>query len=216
MIFRNPVVHTIILINILVFLVWTFQLGISPEFMSENFLVSWDALLDGRYWTLLTSVFSHNLFLHLFINMYVLLSFGSLLEQGLGSWSFLKFYLAAGIVSSLSHCLVSAYIVGDPGLLALGASGAIAGLILVFSLTFPREKILLLGIIPLPSIYGAFAFIALDLWGLFAQAQGGGLPIGHGAHLGGAFTGIIYYLFVIRPRLVRRRLISTPTPPSED
>lgn len=69
---------------------------------------------------------------------------------------------------------------------------------------FPREKILLFGIIPLPAIVGALAFIGLDIWGVVAQAGGGGLPIGHGAHLGGAITGIIYYLLYLRPRLKRR------------
>jgi rhomboid-like protein len=161
--------------------------------------------MEGRWWTLLTSVFSHNMTLHIFINMFVLNSFGTLLEQVLGRRSFLTFYLTAGIVSSLAHAAVSAFIVGNPEIPALGASGAIAGLILVFSLVFPREKILLFGLIPLPAIWGALAFIALDLWGLSAQAHGGGLPIGHGAHLGGAFAGIVYYFFFIRPRMQRRR-----------
>lgn len=172
--------------------------------MAENFLVSWDALAEGRYWTLLTSVFSHNWFWHIFINMFVLNSFGSLLEEVLGRRRFLSFYLAAGVVSSLCHSLLSAFVLHQPEQAALGASGAIAGLVLVFSLIFPREKILLMGIIPLPAIWGALAFVALDLWGLSAQAQGGGLPIGHGAHLGGALTGVIYYIFFLRRRMRRR------------
>ncbi len=116
---------------------------------------------------------------------------------------FLVFYLMAGVVSSLSHCLVSAFLVDKPDMLAVGASGSISGLVLLFSLLYPREKILLFGLIPLPAFFGALAFIGLDVWGVFAQAQGGGLPIGHGAHLGGAFTGIIYYLLVLRPRIKR-------------
>ncbi|MCB0356276.1 MAG: hypothetical protein KDD40_04675, partial [Bdellovibrionales bacterium] len=52
-------------------------------------------------------------------------------------------------------------------------------------------------ILPVPAIFGALAFVGLDLWGLYTQTQGGGLPIGHGAHLGGAFTGICYY-FILR------------------
>jgi membrane associated rhomboid family serine protease len=50
---------------------------------------------------------------------------------------------------------------------------------------------------------GALAFIGLDVWGLIAQAEGGGLPIGHGAHLGGAFTGILYYFLFLRGRIPR-------------
>jgi membrane associated rhomboid family serine protease len=173
--------------------------------MVNNFLTSWAGLMQGRYWTLLTSVFSHNMFLHILINMLVLNSFGSLLEQVLGRWRFLTFYLGAGVVSSLSHCLLSNFVLHQPEQAALGASGAIAGLVLVFSLVFPREKILLFGIIPLPAIWGALAFVGLDLWGLSAQAHGGGLPIGHGAHLGGAFAGAVYYFLYLRPRLRRSR-----------
>lgn len=200
---RRPiVVQLIILINVGVFLLWG-ALG-NSQFMLDNFLVSWTGLTEGRYWTLLTSEFSHNFFLHIFINMFVLNSFGSLLEQVLGRMRFLTFYLVAAVVASLSHSLCSAFLLHEPNMPALGASGAIAGLVLVFSLVFPREKILIFGLIPVPALWGAIAFIGLDVWGLVAQAQGGGLPIGHGAHLGGAFTGIVYYWFFLRKRIRRQ------------
>lgn len=173
--------------------------------MEENFLVSWDALIEGRWWVCVTSVFSHYLLLHLLINMLVLSSFGRVLEPFLGHMRFLVFYLAAGVFGSLMHAFVSAYLLDDPGLAALGASGAACGVVLLFSLLFPREKILLFGFIPVPALVGALAFVALDIWGLSAQAKGGGLPIGHGAHLGGAFVGIAYYFGSIRPRLRRLR-----------
>ena len=48
---------------------------------------------------------------------------------------------------------------------------------------------------------GAILFVGLDVWGVIAQAGGGGLPIGHGAHLGGALAGLIYY-FVLRAQMV--------------
>jgi rhomboid-like protein len=201
--FRALVVPTIIILNIGVFLMWQ-QAGESHlAFMADNFLVSWSGLQEGRYWTLLTSVFSHNMFLHIFINMFVLNSFGTLLENVLGRLRFALFYLGAGIVSSLCHCLLSQYYLHQPDQAALGASGAIVGLVMVFSLLFPKEKILLFGFIPLPAIWGALAFVGLDLWGISAQAHGGGLPIGHGAHLGGAFAGLIYYFFFLRRRVRR-------------
>jgi rhomboid-like protein len=104
---RSFLVSAIILINIGVFIMWQ-RLGEGPSsYMVDNFLVSWTGLQQGRYWTLLTSVFSHESLFHIFINMFVLNSFGSLLEQVLGHWRFLAFYLVAGIVSSLSHAMVS-------------------------------------------------------------------------------------------------------------
>ncbi|HAG91020.1 MAG TPA: hypothetical protein DCL41_04070 [Bdellovibrionales bacterium] len=188
-------------INLVVFLLWH---SYSPEFMSENFAVSWTRLEEGRYWTLLTSVFSHNYLFHFLINMIVLWSFGRLLEMILGMRLFFSFYMTAGIVGSLSHAVLGNFYIHQPDQLAVGASGAIAGLILLFSLMFPKEKILVFGILPVPALFGALAFIGFDLWGLIEQSRGGGLPIGHGAHLGGALTGILFY-FYLRRRARRLR-----------
>jgi membrane associated rhomboid family serine protease len=190
----------IIFLNIFVFILWMFSSGDESSFMARNFLVSWQGLGEGRIWTLLTSVYSHNSFLHIFLNMYVLKSFGPIVERVLGYRSFMRFYWGAGIVSSFTHAAVSAYFLNQPGLPALGASGSIAGLIVLFCLLFPKEKILILGLIPIPAMFGALLVIGLDIWGLSAQVGGHGLPIGHGAHLGGAFSGIFYYLFVMRRR----------------
>jgi rhomboid-like protein len=201
---RSPLIFILIAINVGVFLLWHSSASGEPQFMIDNFLVSWNALLAGRIWTLLTAVFSHQGLLHLFLNLYVLASFGPIVARVLGPWRFLRFYLTAGIISSLSHALISAFILNQPDLPALGASGAISGIILLFSFVFPREKILIFGLIPMPAIFGALVFVGLDLWGLVAQAEGGGLPIGHGAHLGGALTGALYFLIVVRLRLVRR------------
>lgn len=197
---RPLFVPGIIAVNVGIYLMWHFY---SYDWMLDNFAVSWVSVDEGRYWTLLTSIFSHNMLLHLFINMFVLNSFGSLLEVLLGRKRFLNFYLFAGVAGSVTHAIVSNVLLQRPEQLAVGASGAIAGLILLFSLVFPKEKIFLFGILPLPAIFGALAFIGLDLWGLLAQTQGGGLPIGHGAHLGGAFAGIIYY-FVLRSQRAKR------------
>jgi membrane associated rhomboid family serine protease len=192
----RPVVLAFLILNTAVFVAWL-VLGQTP-FMLENFLVSWDALAAGRSWTLLTSEFSHLWPLHFFINMYVLWSFGPIVENMIGSLRFFSFYIAAAVVASLGHAGVSAFVLGQPGLPALGASGAISGVILLFSFLYPRARILLFGIIPMPAMIGALMFVGLDIIGLIAQFEGGGLPIGHGAHLGGALTGALYYWLVIR------------------
>lgn len=193
-------VPLIIFINVAIFSGWYLAESSSTELnlMAENFLISWTALADGRYWTLLTSAFSHNMLWHLFLNMYVLLNFGAIIEIKLGLLRFLRFYFLAAIISSFSHAFASAYFLGQPDLPALGASGAVSAVIVLFSFLYPKQKILLLGIIPLPAMFGAFLFIGLDIWGLVSQAGGGGLPIGHGAHLGGALTGILYFLLFLR------------------
>jgi membrane associated rhomboid family serine protease len=219
---RAIVVPIIIFLNVVVYLMWlavsgsrhatapwsTYLPFLNLEFMYEHFLVSWTAMAEGRYWVVITSVFSHNMFWHILINMFVLRSFGTILELVLGPMLFLQFYLIAGIVSSLCHAIISAFILGTPDLPALGASGSIAGLVLVFALVFPREKILLFGVVPIPALWGAIAFIALDMFGLFEQARGSGLPIGHGAHLGGAATGIVFFFAFLRPRMRRKQALA--------
>ena len=196
---KPRVVRAIVAINIFVFLFWQLPIDSVTEFMMNNFLVSGEGLASGYLWTLLTSVFSHASFLHIFVNMYVFFGFGTILELALGHGRFLFFYLVAGIVASLSHALISSWLMHSPELPALGASGAIAGVVMVFSFLFPKERILIFGLIPVPAIWGAILMMALDIWGLSFQVKGGGLPIGYGAHLGGAFTGILYYFFFLKP-----------------
>ena len=222
---RFSVVPILLALNLVVFIMWLI-LGES-QFMLENFLVSWSALEQGRWWTLLTSEFSHLWFLHIFLNMFVLVNFGPIVEMTIGSGRFVRFYLLAAIVSSISHAAVSKYLLHQPDLPALGASGAISGVVVLFAFLYPRARLLLLGLIPMPALVGVLAFVGLDALGLFAQTEGGGLPIGHGAHLGGAATGFLFYLLAIRGLGLRRpqpidfgkvstwRALIAQTPPPE-
>jgi len=202
---RSPitVVNALVAANLFVFLLWWWQ-GVPIEAMVGHFLVSWPHLADGRIWVLLTSVFSHNMLFHLAINLIVLLSFGPPMEMLMGGRRFLAFYLTAGLIASLAHVAVSTLLIGRPEQPALGASGAIAGILVLFAFSFPKAKVLLFFLIPLPAIVAALVFIAIDIWGLIAQIEGGGLPIGHGAHLGGALTGLVYFL-TRRRRLRNKR-----------
>jgi membrane associated rhomboid family serine protease len=203
-------VSIIIGLNVLVFLAWQ-AASVLPDlqrFMEANFLVSTLHVMHGRVWTLVTAAFSHSEIWHLAINMFVLWSFGTVLERMWGSRIFVFFYLAAAVISSISHCAVSSFLMGRDDILALGASGAVSGLLLAYALHFPRHKILLFGIVPVPALAGVLAFVGLDLWGLIMQGRGGGLPIGHGAHLGGALAGALMYFLYLRSTF------STPAVPA--
>jgi len=198
-------VPIIVGLNVVVFLAW--QMAAHGDelwvFLATNFLVSTHRLAQGMWWTLLTAAFSHMATWHLLINMVVLWSFGSVLERLWGVRLFVGFYLLAAVVSSLCHCLVSTYIMGDSTIAALGASGAISGLLLSFALIFPKHKILLFAVIPIPALVGVLGFVAIDVWGLIAQGRGADLPIGHGAHLGGALCGLVFYWTYLRSRMPR-------------
>jgi membrane associated rhomboid family serine protease len=198
----TPVVHTILGINVGVFFLWGMP-GVSPDVLTGNLLVSWDLLAEGRIWVLLTSVFSHNVLIHLLVNVVVLLSFGRPIELIMGKARFLRFFLLAGATASMAHAATSRFFLDRPELPALGASGALAAVLMLFSFSFPKAKVLLFFFIPLPAIVAALAFVAIDVWGLVAQIGGGTLPIGHGAHLGGALVGIVYHL--LRGKDLQRR-----------
>ncbi|MBA2404503.1 MAG: rhomboid family intramembrane serine protease [Bdellovibrionales bacterium] len=190
----------IVKLNIIVFLLWNFYGRFNPEFMMSHFLVSGEALNQGRIWTLVTSVFSHTLLMHILLNMFVFYNFGVVIERVLGSKRFFWFFILAGVAGSLSHCLVSIFLLQQPQLAALGASGAVSGIVLLFALLFPHEKIYILGFIPAPAIWAAMLITGIDLWGLISQTKGSASPIGYGAHLGGAISALIYYASAHRPR----------------
>ena len=192
---NKHLVTTLIQLNIFVFLLWYLMLIFDPHFMSQHFLVSWKALVEGRWWTLITSVFSHNLLFHLFLNMYFLYNFGLLVESHIGTHSFLALFFFSGVLGSLSHCFFSHYFFGNSDLKALGASGAISGLLIFFALTFPWRPVYLFGLIPIPAAVAIFLFVILDVWGLISQINGKMAPIGFGAHLGGSLAGCSYYFF---------------------
>jgi len=212
---RTAAVSVIIGLNVLVFLGWQasyFVPDLQP-FMMGNFLVSTTHLLHGYVWTLVTAAFSHNEMWHLAINMIVLWSFGTVLERLWGARVFVTFYLVAAVVASISHCVVSSVFLGNGNIPALGASGAVSGLLLAYALYFPRHKILLFFVIPIPAVAAVLAFVGFDLWGLLAQSRGGGLPIGHGAHLGGALAGALMYFFYLRSAIpVPRAVARQPSP----
>jgi len=202
---RMVAVPAIIALNVVVYLLWQLADG-SPaleRFLYVHFTTNWTRLSAGYFWTLETSVFSHAELWHIGINMLVFLSFGRILEMMWGPWRLLGFYLGAGAVASLTHCLLG--VLGWPLTPALGASGAVTAVVLVFVLMFPHQKLLFFGIIPMPAWFAAIAAVGIDLAGLIWQREGGASPLGHGAHLGGAAFGTLFFFLSERPRLQRLR-----------
>lgn len=201
-----PTVTITIGINLVVFVLW--QLAKESEsialFMIDNFLVSWTGMMDGRVWTLVTSAYSHMDLMHVLVNMFVLWSFGTALERLWGRRTFIQFYLICSVVGSLAHAVASAWIIGAPEIPALGASGAVCGLLMAFALHFPKSRILLFGIVPIPALVGVIGLVAFDAWGLINQSNGGGFGIGHAAHLGGGLAGGLFWLGNLQKRFVRQ------------
>jgi len=120
--------------------------------------------------------------------MLALLSIGPFVERFLGGKKFLPFYLLCGVGSALLHMSLS----NNVTVPMVGASGALFGLLVLFSIIHPNEKLYLFFIpIGIKAKYMVGALIAIEvLLGLFSTSDG----IGHWAHVGGALTGITLYL----------------------
>jgi len=151
--------------------------------------------------TLVTSMFLHVDLLHLGMNMLFLLITGDGCERAMGSSRFLVFYLVCGVFSGLFHVYMNQTSIVP----AVGASGAIFGVIAAFAILFPfRWLIMLFGLIPvpLPAIIFAFLMVLIET----AYVASGGVPnIGHTAHVGGFLAGVfLTLLFGPRKRDVEK------------
>lgn len=183
----------IIIINVVLFALFTIL--ISLNILTLDFIaIKPSNILQGKYlWTFLTSMFMHAGFFHLFVNMFSLVFVGSLIEKIIGKKRFVKFYLIAGILSSLLFVLVSLFIPSDYNAYAVGASGALFGLIGLMMLLTPNLRVYIMFIpIPIKLKYAAPGML-IALW---AISIAGNVPIGNVAHLGGLLTGLGYGLYI--------------------
>jgi membrane associated rhomboid family serine protease len=152
------------------------------------------ALALQRPWTFVTSIFLHADFSHLFFNMFALFMFGIFLENRIGARNFLILFFLSGIAGSIGYMITAS----NPMIPAIGASGAIYGIIGALAVIMPFMMVWLLGGIPMPMIVAAVIWIALEVFGLFSPSD-----IAHGAHLGGVVVGIMYGIYL---RMSERRI----------
>lgn len=138
-------------------------------------------------WTMVTSIFLHWNLQHIFFNMFALFFFGIALESRIGWKSFLLVFLISGIFGSIGFMLTAP----DPTTAALGASGAIYGIIGTLLIIAPFAMVWA-GFIPMPMFIAGILYGATEILGLFGPAS----DIAHGAHVGGLFFGIAYGFYL--------------------
>jgi len=180
---------SLVIINVFLFILFGFDL---PLRIAERYgLVPVDLFRGLTPWSLITHMFIHQNFLHIFFNMIMLLSFGYLLEKKIGTSKFLLLYFLSGIFGGLAHSLFypNSYIP------LVGASGAIFGLMGAAAFLDPT-LIIYVFLIPMPIILFAalYFFIATYLIEI-----GVTFGIGHAAHIGGMLFGSLS-AFSINPR----------------
>ncbi|MCF6150486.1 MAG: rhomboid family intramembrane serine protease [Candidatus Kuenenia sp.] len=207
---RNPsgtfplVTVIIILINVLVFLFelslgknltyFLFYYGVVPIKVFQSADIP-EATTTNTYFPFLSYMFLHGGFVHLLGNMWYLWIFGDNIEDMLGRFRFVVFYLICGIGSAVVHVFFNS----RSGVPCIGASGAVAGVLGAYMICYPRARVLVL--LPLLFIWQFIelpAFIVLGFWFLIqffngtaaiANTQGGG--VAWWAHIGGFVLGII-------------------------
>ena len=208
-----PVVTRLLIVaNVLAF---GYQLSLGPQLPA--FIIDWgmvparlqvgieqggQALVEASL-PLFTSMFLHGGFMHLLGNMWYLWIFGDNVEDRLGKPLFLVFYLVAGIAAGVIHFAFNP----TSSVPAVGASGAIAGVLGAYLVAYPHARVIML--LPLGLLWQLVtwpAVFALGLWfvfqffagafALFASAGGkGGAGIAWWAHIGGfAFGGLVMLL----------------------
>lgn len=157
---------------------------------------------------LFTSMFVHGGFLHLLGNLISLLAFALPFEERIGHRRFLLVYLLAGLIGSLVQVAMSA----DQPILLMGASGAVAGVIGAFAISYPNLVVPL----PLPLLFfmifvrmrvwvAAIAFLALQLVSMSVASSVPGDNTAYFAHLGGLAGGILAGATLVRGKVQAHR-----------
>ncbi len=192
----------LILINVILFFV--FGLLIKFNVLTiDSIAIKPSNILQGKYlWTFLTSMFMHAGFFHIFVNMFSLFFVGALLQKILGQKRYLYFYLIAGIFAGVFFVALTFLtkdfswadsLVGSVDSLAVGASGALFGLIGLMMFLTPNLPVYIMFIpIPIKIKYAAPGMLVL-LWFISAA---GNIPIGNTAHLGGLIAGLVYGIYL--------------------
>ena len=181
-----PVVKNLIIINVLFFVV---QMMFDKEYaITARFALYPVTEPEFEPYQFFTHMFSHANIPHILFNMFNLWMFGRILENVWGAKRFLIFYLACGIGAAIAFLLQQYFTDGYAS--AVGASGAVMGLLVAFGYLFPNTELMLMFIpFPIKAKWLMTGLVAIDVFGGFSNSPGDN--IAHFAHLGGALTGFI-------------------------
>ncbi len=187
--FGGPITKTVKALITINAVVWVLQLlthAAGINFLDLYFgLIPWRITHEFLIWQLVTYMFLHDGFFHIFINMFTLYMFGNDLERAWGQKRFLTYYFVTGAGAGLCSYLVGVNAIT----VTIGASGAIYGLLLAYGLLYPDRLVYLYFFLPikvkwLVLIMGVLAFIS--------SITGSAPGIANIAHLGGILVGYVY------------------------
>jgi membrane associated rhomboid family serine protease len=187
-----------------------YQFGVVPHHFELALAGASRYSLPELMLTILTSMFLHGGWLHIIFNMWFLWIFGDNVEDYLGHFFYLVFYLICGFAASFSHILLNA----GSNVPSVGASGAIAGVMGAYLILYPRARVLtLVPLIVFFTFWWLPAWVFLGYWfvlqflsgtamSIAETSQSGGIAFW--AHVGGFIAGIVLIkLLPERPRRYR-------------
>lgn len=194
--------------NVVIYLLTTYDkafTSISDYWVSNAALIPVILLEPSEWYRFLTSMFLHGDIFHIFFNMYFLYLFGKEIEDVLGPGRFLTLYILSGLAASMFH-IAFIPLTGIQGLFipALGASGAISGVLGAYLLLFPRKKMSICWFSWIPFCFTTRAAYFLIFWFatqvLYGYSRLGGVAFF--AHVGGFVAGMSFLALLV-PTWVR-------------
>ncbi len=212
-----PVIKNLVIINVLVFLAW-YSLGPGVQEKMDNILALHD--LHSVYFRphqLITYLFMHGSWDHIFFNMFALWMFGSILENYWGAKRFLIFYMVSGVGAAVCHLAVLypemtstlqqlRDVYGDQQVqehlydhtfaingTTVGASGAVFGCLAAFGYLFPNSLIYLYFFVPIKAKWLVLGYAALEFFSGVRNSAGDN--VAHWAHLGGGLAGLLLVIY---------------------
>ena len=202
-----PVTKNLIIINVIIFIASLFN----ENFMIGTFALFYPTSPYFHWWQVITHMFMHGGFWHIFFNMYTLLIFGCVVERIIGSKKFLLFYFICGLGAVALHLGVEylqmqsymqgaalgnataiqniAMIKNTP---TVGASGAIYGVLMGYAMLFPESRMTLL--FPPVTLSAKWMVVVFAVIELLTGVTGLSAGIAYFAHLGGMLIGWLMIL----------------------
>ena len=200
---RPPYVTLLLItINVLMFIIILLSGDLEAFFLRYGTIP--ERILRGEnLFTLFTSIFLHAGFIHLIGNMWFLWLFGDNLEDNMGRMRFLVFYLIVGIIANIFHVFTVSP--GQAGIPAVGASGAISGLLGGYLVLFPKNRIrAFMVVFYRPFLFSIPAFLYMAIWFLYQLLYiGVSTSIAYMAHIGGFISGMVL-IFFFRRKIIRK------------
>jgi len=183
-----------------------YSYGLIPSVLMNNNQLPMDLYVIPAWLTIFTSMFMHGGFMHLIGNMLYMWIFADNIEDGLGPFKFLVFYLLAGVGAAMTQVMIDV----NSQVPMVGASGAIGGVLGAYLINYPNAKVLVL--IP----FGFFsqlikikAIYVLGFWFILQFISSGG-GVAYAAHIGGFISGIILILFFNKKNKRKNKVIKGP------